>query len=111
MNKKIVNEGCDVNAIKCSDCGDLIFSRARHDFHYCTCGNTAVDGGFEYTKVSHKGVMPMISKLHIDVTKQELMDDWNSGKDKFGVIKQLTPKQKTDKVSIVKGKKVKTSKT
>lgn len=34
-----------VSAIKCLACGDIVYSRANHDFHRCTCGLVFVDGG------------------------------------------------------------------
>ena len=40
-----------VQAIVCPKCGDTLFSRARHDFRYCSCGEVAVDGGFDYVRI------------------------------------------------------------
>ena len=40
-----------VKAIKCLKCKDVIYSRAIHDFRWCSCGNMAVDGGFSYLKI------------------------------------------------------------
>jgi len=86
-----------VTAIQCPDCGDLIYSRAHHDFHGCSCWDTkedhstgvAVDGGFEYLRVCG-GWDGKAHRIKIDATKRELYDDWNRGKDKFGTI----PKKK-----------------
>ena len=45
--------------IKCSACGELIVSVHRHDFHYCKCGKTFVDGGKDYLRCGWKnGVVP-----------------------------------------------------
>lgn len=38
------------NAAECGECGDVIESRHRHDFVWCSCGNLAVDGGLDYAK-------------------------------------------------------------
>lgn len=38
------------NAAKCLKCGDVIFSKHRHDYVSCSCGNVSVDGGFDYSK-------------------------------------------------------------
>lgn len=38
--------------IRCLKCKANIFSMFRHDFKYCPCGAVAVDGGFDYTRVS-----------------------------------------------------------
>ncbi len=78
-----------IKAIKCLGCGDILISRARHDFHFCFCGKTACDGGFSYQKVCFD---PNIGFEHVEldmpVTEQELYDDWNKGLDKFGVISE-----------------------
>lgn len=34
----------------CTDCGDVIRSKSRHDLQWCKCGNTGIDGGAEYTR-------------------------------------------------------------
>jgi len=78
-----------VNAIECPNCKDIIYSRAQHDFHYCSCGEIAVDGGFEYLKICFNGVPPRHVLIMLNTTKQQLYDDWNHGKNKFGVIKPL----------------------
>lgn len=36
--------------VRCRRCGDRIFSNSRHDFVWCRCGATYVDGGFDYVK-------------------------------------------------------------
>jgi len=38
--------------IKCLICNDIIESKSRHDFVWCSCGNVAVDGGEDYLKVT-----------------------------------------------------------
>ena len=40
-----------VIAVKCPECGDLIYSRARHDFRYCSCGEIAIDGISDYSGI------------------------------------------------------------
>ena len=39
-----------VNQIRCVKCGDLIESKSRHDFKFCSCGAVAVDGGKDYLR-------------------------------------------------------------
>jgi len=75
-----------VSAFECEKCGDIIYSRDTHDFHYCTCGDIAIDGGFDYVKVSYKTKMPKLVFKHISATKKELFNDWNNRINKFGVI-------------------------
>lgn len=77
-----------VDAIKCKHCGDIIYSRARHDFRSCSCGKVVIDGGFDYKRIlaeksSDFEELPLV----VDVTKQELYDDWSKGIDEFGLIK------------------------
>jgi len=40
------------NTIKCTNCGDKIRSRNRHDMVFCSCGKTAIDGGSWYSKIT-----------------------------------------------------------
>jgi len=48
--------------IKCSQCGDIIVSKHRHDFVVCTCGSVFVDGGDDYLKYGtlKSGAKPII---------------------------------------------------
>lgn len=80
-----------VIAIKCSKCGDTIYSRARHDCRSCSCGEIHIDGGDSYTKISFppdKG-LPKPFELEIDTTKEELLKDYQECQDKFGRIKKI----------------------
>lgn len=38
------------NCIRCTKCNDIIESKHRHDFKFCTCGAVAVDGGHDYLR-------------------------------------------------------------
>lgn len=38
------------NSVICLECNDTIYSKHRHDFVQCSCGNIAVDGGMEYLR-------------------------------------------------------------
>ena len=38
------------NKIKCKKCGDILESRARHDFKMCSCNSCGVDGGLAYLR-------------------------------------------------------------
>lgn len=38
------------NAIQCARCDDIIESKTRHDFKFCSCGAVAVDGGLDHTR-------------------------------------------------------------
>lgn len=36
--------------LQCPVCNEVIVSLHRHDFCKCGCGNTFIDGGFDYTR-------------------------------------------------------------
>lgn len=76
-----------IPALKCKICGDIIFSRSRHDFRPCSCGNLFIDGGFDYWRVGYKTNEYEKTEIELEVTKEELYQDWASGTDKFGLIK------------------------
>jgi len=63
-----------VNGVVCSECGEMIFSRYRHDFRLCGCGNVSVDGGndyfkYGYTKANSSGE---ITTVELDTKYREL---------------------------------------
>lgn len=75
-----------VNAIKCKECGDTIYSRARHDWRECSCKNSFVDGGVDYLR--YGGMASEAFQVEVDVKDaRELYDDWNFSRDKYGLIK------------------------
>ena len=77
-----------ISAIKCKDCDDVIYARARHDYRECSCGSVAIDGGFDYVKVGFKVTPPGNIEINLkNMTKKKLFDDWNSGRDNYGKIK------------------------
>ena len=77
-----------VSAIQCPGCCDILFSRATHDYRTCSCGESSIDGGFEYTKVSYKSTQPIIFSLSFKIGNQEsLFNDWNNNVNKYGLIK------------------------
>jgi hypothetical protein len=90
-----------VVAIECPKCGDLIYSRARHDFHWCSCKEVAIDGGFDYVRLAFTTIQPKQHIKYVNATRQELYDDWNTQKNKFGFI--LTSTKKNGKLKSVKG--------
>ena len=76
----------EITGIKCPKCNTIIYSRARHDFHWCPCNTIYIDGGFEYVKMGYKTTLPKTVKFSLEVTKKELYGDWNSSENKFGTI-------------------------
>jgi len=56
--------------IYCHDCGDVIYSKYRHDYTKCTCGNSSVDGGKDYLKFSGR----KINIVMIDLLTDEIRE-------------------------------------
>lgn len=84
----VVSMMTKVKGVICPKCGDFIYSRARHDFHWCSCHNVFVDGGFEYLRwggIDCDNVI--IEERSIRPMKKTLYKDWDSGKNKYGIIK------------------------
>ena len=38
------------NEAKCVMCEEIVFSRHRHDYKTCSCGEVSVDGGMDYIR-------------------------------------------------------------
>ena len=77
-----------IKAIRCLICGDIIYSRARHNMRYCSCEAAAVNGGFDYIKVSAKNFSIVENlDIEVDATKEELYNDWVKKINKFGLVK------------------------
>lgn len=77
----------------CMLCRDFVFSRAHHDLRKCTCGAVGVDGGQDeniccrvlgHPENRESGYVVVGSSI----TLKTLFDDWNSGDDKYGIMKQ-----------------------
>ena len=95
-----------VQTLTCPKCGDEIYSRARHDFHYCSCGEKGifVDGGFDYLRYGWandiKRETIKIRYRFVNATKAQLYYDWNFegrngyGKAQFGRIEKPIKKSK-----------------
>lgn len=87
-------EKLTVWALKCPTCLVTIYSRAHHDYHGCDCKNgdstgITIDGGFEYLRYGWGNDIkrPEAFELKLNVTRQELYDDWNLRTDKYGWIR------------------------
>lgn len=77
-----------ITGIKCDNCGDIIYSRARHDFRWCSCESCAIDGGQrDYIKVCGNTDEYKFIDIEVDVTLQELYNDWSKSIDKYGKVK------------------------
>lgn len=80
----------EVQALKCPKCKDVIFSRARHDFHSCSCGAVSVDGGFDYFRCQWALDIeePESLKINLKQTQDQLYRDWNLNINRFGIISE-----------------------
>ena len=74
-------------------CGDIIYSRSRHDFRWCSCESCAVDGGFDYLKIVGNKENWEFKRINVlenktdDEAKKILFEDWSKEKNKYGVLK------------------------
>jgi len=75
-----------VNATGCRLCHYTIFSRARHDYRFCQCGEIGIDGGFDYLRGSYRSTPGVPKVLVINASRQELYDDWKHRTDRYGLI-------------------------
>ena len=77
-----------VSAIQCPKCKQWVYSRARHDFNSCSCGAVAIDGGFDYTKLSYDPDIKFedikFESFDIKASKADLYNDWNHNKNVYG---------------------------
>ena len=71
--------------------GEIIYSRARHDFHWDKTKTIAIDGGQEdYVKISGSNWSFVDFDLD-NVTIKDLFTDWNEYVNKFGSIDKNDP--------------------
>ena len=84
-----------IEAFKCPKCSAVVYSRTRHDYRWCPCKTIAVDGGLDYSRVVYKDTFPEGVELNLDLTVEQLYNDWNKRVDKHGIIldhKDTNPK-------------------
>ena len=75
-----------ITAIQCKVCGDIIWSRAEYDYHYCTCESVAIDGGVNPHKFVGNRDDYEIKEIELDITEDDAHDDWNNRTNKLGII-------------------------
>ena len=75
-----------VNAYLCPRCDSLVFSRARHDYRRCPCGDIAVDGGTDYTRLTYKHSRPKQISYEVNLSIDELYNDWNHRDENYGLV-------------------------
>lgn len=52
------------NAARCLKCNDIIESKYRHDFVWCSCESIFVDGGLDYARYGGVGMSDSFESLH-----------------------------------------------
>lgn len=99
-------------AVKCDLCGDIIISRARHDYHKCSCNNVTIDGGgylvygnnevktpsflsgssrvggkveSSYSIIDYEKGFPVENYFELQAL---LFNDWNKREDKYKILKK-----------------------
>lgn len=60
-----------VQGVECPRCKEQIWSQYRHDFHYCTCDYTFVDGGRDYLRYGYGVGLPEGRENDGTVTPEE----------------------------------------
>ena len=81
---------CIQNEAQCAKCGQIIFSRHRHDFVSCKCRAISVDGGLEYRRyvgdfasiIDRSMYIPLKAKEDITSAVKKATE---SGRNDFGV--------------------------
>ena len=66
------------NQARCLKCGDEPYSRNRHDYSSCKCGDIAVDGGTEYRRM-----VLATGALYEDISIEMPEDDFQNLKEKL----------------------------
>jgi len=65
-----------VSAVLCLQCHDLVWSRSRHDFRSCSCGECFIDGGRDYTRIGYTKVTNITMGI-LDLDTQLFKADTN----------------------------------
>jgi len=84
-----------VNVVTCPCCGQSIYSRARHDFRYCNCGEVWVDGGLDYFRyplhTEKDNLDVKTSVVTVDATREQLYLDYKKSRNLFGTLPSTDP--------------------
>lgn len=75
------------NKIRCKKCGDIIESKTRHDFKWCSCKSVAVDGGKDYLR--RLGNFDDFEELSKSSTKEGKKMKMKTKKERFRLILEV----------------------
>ena len=92
-----MKKGLRVWCVTCSGCGDVIYSRAVHDYLECSCGKSFVDGGGDYFRYGGDLNKIKTSEFELPTTRGVLVQDWATGADKYGFVTGVVPRVKYTK--------------
>ena len=77
------------NQIECLSCGDRPYSRTRHDFKSCKCGEVSVDGGQSYLRRvggAYKDMSIVWDRELVESLSEAVEIAINPGRNPFGVV-------------------------
>ena len=88
-----------IQAVKCYNCGTIIFSRCEHDIQTCCCFNLnrdkrgkyiSINGGLDDPRVKgENGSLFKRVEVEIrDISRSELYRDWNLNINVYGKISE-----------------------
>lgn len=70
INHRSLNKNKKIKGVQCQKCLDIIWSRYVHDFRYCSCGNSFIDGGGEYVRCGGDP-LPLSANITIILEKEK----------------------------------------
>lgn len=77
-----------VKAVKCLNCGEIVYSRDTEDLAVCDCGNAYAHGG-PFGRVYGGAIPDSYERVEIEVPVTDFRDlkyDYSMGKNRYGKI-------------------------
>lgn len=63
--------------VQCGKCEEKLFSMWVHDFHFCKCGETFIDGGYDYVRCGWHTLRPKNVYRLEEIPKQKPIEqEW-----------------------------------
>jgi hypothetical protein len=84
-----------IKFIICNKCNDAVFSFSRHSMNWCICGACALDGGFDYQKITGnmENWISMEGEISDNIEHIRKKFTWTKNYDKYE--RRITPVTKT----------------